>query len=103
MVKQMKIMLASGSINIHTFVEQSVVVVSVAREGMIIECPLNDLFHNFVTLILTSQMGVSEMVVNIGNVVTMIYGIIHSRQTVYIYKHRKCTIHYTWKPLVVMN
>ena len=37
------------------------------REGVIIECPLNDLFHDVVTVILTSRMGVSEMVVNVGN------------------------------------
>ena len=54
---------------------------------MIIECPLNDLFHDVVTVILTSQMGVSEMVVNVGNVVTVIYGIIHRRQTVIFRKN----------------
>ena len=48
------------------------------REGVIIECPLNDLFHDVLTVILKSQMGVSEMVVNVGNVVIVIYGIIHS-------------------------
>ena len=60
----------------------------ISREGMIIECPLNDLFHDVVTVILTSQMG-SEMVVNVGNVVTVIYGIIHSRQTVIFWKNHK--------------
>ena len=49
-----------------------------SREGVIIECPLDDLFHDVVTVILTSQMGVSKMVVNVGIVVTVIYGIIHS-------------------------
>ena len=47
---------------------------------MIIECPLNDLFHDVVTVILTSQKG--EMVVNVGNVgnvITVIYGMIHIR------------------------
>ena len=48
---------------------------------MIIECPLNDLFHDVVTIILRSRMGVSEMVVNVSNDVTAINGIIHSRQT----------------------
>ena len=43
------------------------------REGVIIECPLNDLFHNAVTVILMSRMDVSEMVVNVGNVVTVFY------------------------------
>ena len=42
-----------------------------AREGVIIECPLNDLFHDVVTVILTSCMGVSEMVVNVGNTYTL--------------------------------
>ena len=51
--------------------------VSEPREGVIIECPLNDLFHDDVTVILTLRMGVREMVVNVGNVVTLIYGIIH--------------------------
>ena len=55
---------------------------SESREGVIIECPLNDLFHDVVTAILASQMGISEMVMNVGNVVTMMYGIIRSRQTV---------------------
>ena len=59
----------------------------VSREGVIIECPLNYLFHDVVTVILTSQMGVSEMVVNVGNVVTVIYGIIHRRQTVIFRKN----------------
>ena len=45
---------------------------------MIIECPPNDLFHDVLTVILTSRMGVSEMVVNVDNVVTIIYGIIHN-------------------------
>ena len=49
---------------------------------MIIECPLNDLFHDVVAVILTSQMDVSEIVLNVANVVTVIYGIINSRQTV---------------------
>ena len=50
---------------------------------MIIECPLNDLFHDVMTVILTFQMGVSEMVVNVGNVgnvdnvITVICGMIH--------------------------
>ena len=57
------------------------------REGVIIKCPLNDLFHFAVTVILTSRMGVSEMVVNVGNVITVIYGIIHSRQTVIFWKN----------------
>ena len=43
-----------------------------SREGLIIKCPLNDLFHDVVTIILTSRMGVSEMVVNVGNIVTVI-------------------------------
>ena len=51
---------------------------NIPREGVIIECPLNDLFRDIVTVILTPQMGVSEMVVNVGNVVTVIYRIIHS-------------------------
>ena len=51
----------------------------IPREGVIIEFPLNDLFHDIVTVILTSQMGVSEMVINVGNIVTIIYGIIQSR------------------------
>ena len=42
------------------------------REGAIIECPLSGLFHDLVTAIITSRIGVSEMVVNIGNVVTVI-------------------------------
>ena len=54
---------------------------------MIIECPINDLFHDVLTAILMSRMGVSEMVVNVGNVVTVIYGIIHSRQTVIFWKN----------------
>ena len=58
-----------------------------AREGVIIECPLNDLFHDVVTVILTSRMGVSEMVMNFGNVVTVIYGTIHSRQTAIFWKN----------------
>ena len=29
-----------------------------SREGVIIECPLNDLFHDVVTVIITSQMAV---------------------------------------------
>ena len=58
-----------------------------SREGVIIECPLNYLFHDVVTVILMSQMGVSERVVNVGNVVTVIYGIIHSRQTVIFQKN----------------
>ena len=58
-----------------------------AREGLIIKCPLNDYFHNIVTVILTSQMGVSEMVVNVSNVVTVIYGIIQRRQTVIFWKN----------------
>ena len=58
-----------------------------AREGVIIECPLNYLFHDVVTIILASRMGVSEMVVNVGNVVTLIYGIIHRRQTVIFWKN----------------
>ena len=51
-----------------------------SREGVIIECPLNYLFHDVVTVILMSQMGVSEMVVNVGNVVTVIYSISMSRK-----------------------
>ena len=50
------------------------------REGVIIENPLNDLFHDVVTVILTSRMGISEMVVNHGNFVTVIYGIIIFRK-----------------------
>ena len=57
------------------------------REGVIIECPQNDLFHNVVTVILKSQMGVSEMVLNVGNVITVIYGILHSRQTIIFQKN----------------
>ena len=58
-----------------------------SREGIIIECPLNDLFHDVVTVILTSRMGVSEMVVNVGNVVTVICGIIHSGLTIIFQKN----------------
>ena len=65
------------------------------REGVIIECPLNDLFHNVVTVILTSRMGVSEMVVNVGNVVTVIYGIIHRRQTVIFRKNHSKNVNIT--------
>ena len=50
----------------------------IPREGVIIECPLNDFFHDAVNVILMSRMGVSEMVVNVGNIVTVIYGIIQS-------------------------
>ena len=52
---------------------------TLSREGVILKYPLKDLFHDVVTVILTSQMGVSEIVVIVGNVVTVIYGIIHSR------------------------
>ena len=31
------------------------------REGVIIECPLNELYHDIVTIILTSQMVVSKI------------------------------------------
>ena len=34
----------------------------VARVGLIINCPQKDLFHNLVTVIITSQTVVSEMV-----------------------------------------
>ena len=39
--------------------------------------PSKDLFQDVVTVILMSWMGVSEMVVNVSNIVTVIYGIIH--------------------------
>ena len=32
-----------------------------AREGVIIECPLNGLFHDVVTVIITSRMAVREL------------------------------------------
>ena len=32
------------------------------REGVIIECPQNGLFHNLVTVILTPQTAISEMI-----------------------------------------
>ena len=40
---------------------------------MIIEWPPNGQFHDARDIILTSQMAIREMVVNIGNVVNMIY------------------------------
>ena len=43
---------------------------------------LNGLFHNVVTVIITSRTGVSEVVVNVGNVSNIIYDINHSRETV---------------------
>ena len=39
------------------------------REGVIIKCPLKELFQNVVTIILMSQMGISEIV---GNVIIVI-------------------------------
>ena len=44
------------------------------REGVIIECPVSGLFHDFLPVIIMSRTGVSEMVVNVSNVVIMIYG-----------------------------
>ena len=44
-----------------------------AREGVIIECPLNDLFHELVIDVLTSRTDVSEVVENVDNVLTVIY------------------------------
>ena len=41
------------------------------------ECPLKDLFQDMVTAILRSRMGVSKMVMIVGKVITVIYGIIH--------------------------
>ena len=32
-----------------------------SREGVIIECPLNGLFHDVVTIIITSGMAVREL------------------------------------------
>ena len=37
------------------------------REGVIIECPLNDLFQKLVIDVLTSQTDVSEVVENVDN------------------------------------
>ena len=34
---------------------------SAAREGMIIECPLNDLFHDVVTVILKNDIKVQYL------------------------------------------
>ena len=45
-----------------------------AREGVIIEWPLNGQFHGAVTDILTSRTDVIQVVVNVGNDVTMILG-----------------------------
>ena len=39
---------------------------------MIIECPLNDLFHELVIDVLTSRTDVSEVVENVDNVLTVI-------------------------------
>ena len=61
--------------------------VLLARDGMIIEWPLNGQFHDAVTDVLTSLTGVSEMVVNVGNIVTVIYAIIHSRLTIIFRKN----------------
>ena len=36
----------------------------VPREGVSIECPLNGLFHDLVTIIITSQTVVGEVVDN---------------------------------------
>ena len=49
-------------------VHEEKIISSGPREGVNIECPLNDLFHEAVTVILTPQMGVSEMVGNVGNI-----------------------------------
>ena len=38
---------------------------------MIIECPLKDLFHDVTTVILTSRMGVSEIVLIVGNIIKL--------------------------------
>ena len=35
-----------------------------AREGVIIECPMNDLFHSVVIVIITSRTAVSELIDN---------------------------------------
>ena len=32
-----------------------------ARESVIIECPLNGLFHDLVTVIITAQMAIREL------------------------------------------
>ena len=44
-----------------------------SREGVIIECPLKDLFHDVVTVILMSRKGIIEIVLIVGNIVTVIY------------------------------
>ena len=50
-----------------------------SSEGVIIEWPPNGLFHDARDVILTSQMAVREMVVNVGNVGNAILGKITSR------------------------
>ena len=48
-------------------------------ESVIIEWPRKGQFHDAVTNVLMSRTGVSEMVVNVGNVISEIYGIINGR------------------------
>ena len=52
------------------------------RGGVIIECPLNELFHDVVTVIVTSQMVVSQILLTVAisrNVDTFIIFFIKSR------------------------
>ena len=44
----------------------------ISREGVIIECPLNDLFHELMIDVLTSRTDVSEVVEKVDNVVTVV-------------------------------
>ena len=46
----------------------------ISREGLIIEYPINGLFHDPRNIILMSQMAISEVVANVGNDVKVIYG-----------------------------
>ena len=43
-----------------------------SREGVIIEWPLNEQFHDAVTNFLTSRTAVSGVVENVGNIVNVI-------------------------------
>ena len=66
--------LCTNIITVHQSTNMFTHYYSAPREGVIIECPLNELFHNVVTVIITSQIVVSKilLMVDLFNILMML-------------------------------
>ena len=56
---------------------------SIARKGVILECPQNALFHDLRDIIIPSQMAISQISLMVANVGTSLFFILNPSEIIH--------------------